>query len=156
MRIGDATIGDYFDLSNLHAAALEETPHRALQDPQPMRDLQMRGNLRQRHVGRLIDQGQDLIGVRLNALRAFVTALRSGLDRARPAPLLYPFDRRRSRNPEPLRRDMPASTAQTNRCRKSVERDLVMQAGLLHQPALRIGLRPIRESPMILTDRKML
>lgn len=38
------------------AAAVEEAPHRALRDPQPVRILQIRRDLLQRHVRRLLDQ----------------------------------------------------------------------------------------------------
>ena len=52
------------------AASLEEAPHRALRDPQPVHPLQMSRNLRQRHVRGLFDQRQDPPAVHLNPLRA--------------------------------------------------------------------------------------
>jgi hypothetical protein len=64
----------------------------------------MRGDLRQRYVRCLLYQGQDLVRVRLDPLRAIIPALWPGPETARLAPLLNPFDRRRGANPEPLRR----------------------------------------------------
>ena len=72
-----------------------------------MRPLQMRGDLRQRHVGRLLYQRQDLIGLRLNPVRAIVATLRPRLNTARPTPPLDPSDRRRRRNTKPLCRRTP-------------------------------------------------
>ena len=41
--------------------------------------LQVNGDLRQRHIWRLLDQRQNLLSVRLDPLRAIVAALRSGM-----------------------------------------------------------------------------
>ena len=87
-----------------HRATVEQAPDRALRHHQTMRLVEMLSHFRQSDVWRLLDQGQDLFGVGLDPLRAVIPApwLRSYI--AGPSPLIGPFDRRRSRHPEALRR----------------------------------------------------
>ena len=86
------------------AAAVEEAPHGALGDPQPMLALQMGRDLRQHHVRGLFDQRQDHLGPCLDPLRAPVATLWPGPIAACSLPGPNPLDRRRRRDPEALGR----------------------------------------------------
>ena len=87
-----------------HPVALEEAPHRALRDLEPVDMLQVPGDLRKRHIKPLIDQGQDLLPVGLDPLRAIVATLRPRPHCAALTPLPNPSHRRRGRNPKALSR----------------------------------------------------
>ena len=87
---------------------MEEAPHGALGDPQPVLALQMGRDLRQCHVRGLFDQRQDRFGSCLDPLRAPVAALRPGPVAARQTPGPDPLDRRRRRDPEAFGRSPPS------------------------------------------------
>ena len=89
------------------AASVEEAPHRALGDPQPMLALEMGRDLRQGHVRGLFDQRQGRLGSCLDPLRAPVAALCSGPIVTRQTPRLNPLYRRGWGDPEALRRSPP-------------------------------------------------
>jgi len=76
-----------------------------------MRLIQMHGDLAQGDVRLLLNERQNLLGMRLDPMRAPVAALRLGPDIAAPPPPIDPFDRRRRGNPEAFRRRTPRHPA---------------------------------------------
>ena len=87
-----------------HAVAIQQTPHAARRNPAAVRRLQVGRDLGQGDVGALRDQTQDLLGQCLHPVRMTVAPAWSGLGVSLRPPATHPFDRRRSRNPESLRR----------------------------------------------------
>ena len=75
---------------------------------------EMLGDLRERDVGCLRHQREDCLRERFNAIRAFVAALGSGLDRTGPPPQLVPLDGRRRGDAEAIGR-RPAAHAGVDR-----------------------------------------
>ncbi len=103
-----------------------------------MRFLEMLGQLGQGGVRRPHNQRQDLLGMGLDPMRAVITAPWSWTNIASPAPPIDPLIAVEGATPKRFaaeRRVFPPSTAETTRSRMSLERDFVMQAGLLLQPA---------------------
>jgi hypothetical protein len=84
--------------------AVAQTPDRAGRQRQAMLPLKLRHDLGERDVWCLVDQRQDFRGMGLEPMRTLVAAAPLRLDRARAAPLLPPFDRRRWGDAEARRR----------------------------------------------------
>ncbi len=120
------------------AAPLEEAPQRALRDPQPMRPFQMRGDLPQRHVRRLIDQGpgshRHVPQCGASSCPCPEIAVPHRSFGATDKPISPPSTAATRKRSTAAGRVIPPSTVAINRCRKSFERGFVMQAGLLHKP----------------------
>ncbi len=72
-----------------------------------MHRIQMRRDLGQRDVRRLVDQREDLLGMGLDPMRAVIPALAVWSDITHTPPPIEPFDRRRRRNTEALGRGAP-------------------------------------------------
>src|SRR5277367_4593624 len=70
--------------------------------------LETLGDLRERDVGCLGHERKDCLRERFDAIRAFVAALWSWLDRAGPSPQLMPLDGSRRRDAEAIGRSPPA------------------------------------------------
>ena len=73
-------------------------------DLQPMRLIQMPGDLDQGDVRRFLNQSQDFLGMGFNPVRAIIPALPTGPNMARLSSLIDPLDSRRRGDPEPFRR----------------------------------------------------
>ena len=87
-----------------HAAPVKQTPDGALGDLQPMRPIQMPGDLDQGDVRRFLNRSQDFLGRGFNPVRAIIPALPTGPNMARLSPPIDPLDSRRRGDPEPFRR----------------------------------------------------
>jgi hypothetical protein len=85
------------------AMAVEQAPDRTQRYLEPVCLFEMRHDLGQRDVRRLVDQRQDFRRMRLDAVRVPVTAHGPELGMTLETPPLHPFDRRRGRDAEPLR-----------------------------------------------------
>jgi hypothetical protein len=83
-----------------------------------MHRCQVIGDLQQRHVHLICDQGEDLQGVRLDAPRPLVATLGTRSRRARIAPAPHPLHRRRGRHSKP-RRCSPTAHPASHRGHKS-------------------------------------
>src|SRR3954470_8952587 len=119
-----------------HGVAIEEAPNHALCKPLAVPTLQMAGNLRQRDVASRSDQPQHLLSMGLDPIGALVATCGRGA--------LLPVSRQRRTHftavdaaipnrSAAARRLMPPATASISRSRRSLDRGLVMQAGLLCQ-----------------------
>src|SRR5512145_1834391 len=99
--------------------AIEATPDRARRETLAAPHLDVGRDLGERDIAVRLDQRQDLRGVRLDAARSLVAALRSRRDRAALAPPLRPLHRRRGGDTEPTRRSA-AGRAPGNRCNQAL------------------------------------
>jgi hypothetical protein len=119
-----------------HGVAVEKAPDRARRHAQAMVAAQKLGNLNQGHIRFGLDRGEDLVLIGFDPLRALVAAPGPGAPVSRQH-----FTQRTALETETpnrsaaARRDIPPSTASITRPRRSSQRGLIMQAGLLHQPA---------------------
>jgi len=98
---------------------IEQPPDRAAGNQPPVPPLQMRDDLGQRAVRRLVDQRQDRRGLRLAPIRALVAT---------------------------ARQDIPSSTDARTRRRGAAERARAIEAGFPDQPRSRITNRHQWES----------
>ena len=76
----------------------------ALRHPQPVRRFQMRDELGQGDVLRLLDQREDFCGMGFHPLRVPVSSHSPGFGMALLTPAAHPFDRSGCRQAKPLRR----------------------------------------------------
>jgi len=98
----------------------------------------MAGNLRQRDVAQLGDEPKDLLAMSLDPVGALVATLGPRRVAARITPParthFTAVDAAIPNRSAAARRLIPDATAAISRLRRSLDRGLVMQAGLLCQP----------------------